>query len=278
LKSNQPNLQWRAAQVLATASQNNPSVQQTCSELEVIQILTQCLVGASSSSSSPSSSSSEPLSSSSLSSSLSASSSSLSQSPMEDVQNQTDMDQVMTKCIFAICSLVNHHPTNEKIFMANSGLKIVIEILNGNKSIKTKKKCVSLLLYLLKTSSDYKDQARRLGVVQAAISNIGCNDIDLRESTVKILLELVRPGGVEVLKMKKHKKFLLPALASRLASMPVDEEEFQTERELIQELSDLLTSKNESISDPSRNTKANAPTTSQSSSTSSKKKKKGKKH
>jgi len=126
---------------------------------------------------------------------------------------------VRLKALGAISSLCRGHSELEQKFITNDGVALLVNKLGADGDVKVKRKCLFFLRALFFSSPSSKDQACSGGLKKLLVGLIGHEDIDLRESCLNAMIELVTESKERTAAFNKTELRLRPMLEDRRSKL-----------------------------------------------------------
>jgi hypothetical protein len=151
---------------------------------------------------------------------------------------------VRLKALGAISSLCRGHVLLEQKFIANDGVALLVNKLEVDDDIKVKRKSLFFLRALFFSSPESKDQACNSGLKDTLVGLIGHEDIDIRESCLNAIIELIMESKQRTEAFNDGGLQLNSKLETRRGTLKTktgeDAETAQEELTLCQKLEELL--------------------------------------
>jgi len=168
------------------------------------------------------------------------------------------------KALGAISALCRGHDVLEKKFIDTDGVALLVNKLEADDDIKVKRKCLFFLRALFFTSPESRDKACSSGLKNTLVGLIGHGDIDLRESCLNAMIELVTESEARTGDFNDSGLQLSSKLDTRSVSLKAmkgeDAETAQEEIELCSKLQGLLvTTIFTAAATPAETTSSNGP-------------------
>lgn len=152
------------------------------------------------------------------------------------LQREKDLG-VLQKSVAALSAIISGNPTAEAFFLHRGGLEALAGAL-ASEAVPIQRKIFWFLMKLLKSQKDLKSQMRDLNFLQPAMKACLSSDDDLREISLKLLLEMIEDH--EANKETAKELQLGEILEKRLENVKKNKEDPREEAKLIEEILQIL--------------------------------------